>query len=165
MPELELSVVPIEMGVGAAIDQLRKSGRSALLAKQEGGYDLFSAGNIVVGRSEGAKMLSDLTPDTRLSTKVVETKSLVFGLKSRLLVHLNFGVGTKQIAPDHILVSARGGGVLVNVPNAALVMKYLSGPKDYYCNGPRRHDDFPPPTVSAGDRCPHGDGYTIVSSS
>ena len=161
MQEVDLPIVTISIELGAAIDLLRMAKRSALLAKQEKGYLLFSAGNVVVGRSKGAKALSDLTPSAVVSVPVPTKKQRRFALEVALP---DFGGGAGKVLADYVLVKVSSGSAVLKFRDSVVAQKYVSAPKDYYCDGPPQHDDFPPPDVSEGDDCPHKDGYKVVSS-
>lgn len=161
MQVVDLPIVAISTELGAAIKMLRKLKRGALLAKHKEAYFLFSAGNIVVGRSKGVKTLAELPLSAYERVAGPETTRKRFALTVALP---DFGGSARKDAPDYVLGKVSGGSARLRIRDSALAVEYVSGPKDYYCDGPWRHDDFPPPSVSEGDPCPHQDGYKIVSS-
>lgn len=160
MRVVDLPIVAISTELGAAIKMLRKLKRGALLAKQKKAYFLFSAGNIVVGRSKGMKTLAEL-PLSAYEVAGPETTRKRYALVVALP---DFGGSASKDAPDYLLGKVSSGSARLRIRDNAVAVKYVSGPKDYYCDGPWHHDDFPPPDVSEGDDCPYKDGYKIVSS-
>lgn len=142
MKEINVPVMALSTDLGAAGARLRESQRSALLAKVGNEYHLFSAGNVAVGRSRGAGTLSELEPDGVLTA----------------------GHAALATTDEYALTNITSEFAVLQVRDSELAVRYASSPKDYYCDGPRHHDDFPPPPVSEGDPCPHNDGYKVVCS-
>jgi hypothetical protein len=172
MKQINLPVIAISTGLSGALTQLRKSKRSALLSESEGEYHLFTAGNIAAGRSKGVKTLSGLTSNAKLKAKTARSP-LAGRSKRPPLVdarRLAAGVakaGAKKVLPlavPYVLGLVAGKSALLGIRNVNMALKFVSSPKDLYCDGPRHHDDFPPPDVSEGDPCPHRDGHKIISA-
>lgn len=161
MQEVDLPVVAISTELTEAIEILRKSQRAALLAEQQGEYHLFSAGSIVVGRSSGANTLFDLTPTKTVSLGVRPQERHALGVEVTIP---DLRDRARRVVSDYVLSKVTSVTASLQIRDTDLALNYVSGPKDYYCDGPRHHHDFPPPDVSEGDPCPRGDGYHIVSS-
>lgn len=161
MKEVDLPVVPISVALNAAINVLKTAQRAALVATAENKYFIFSGGNIVVGRSKGVRTLSDLEPTAVVSIPAPEKKREGFGLVTALP---DVGSAVGKVVGDYVISKRTQSLVHVLIKDDSVAINYVSSLKDYYCNGPRHHDDFPPPDVVEGDPCPHADGYTVVSA-
>lgn len=161
MKEVDLPLMQISAELSAAINILRTGQRAALVVEQQNKYFVFSAGNIVVGRSEGAKTLRDLKPTVVVSNPAPEKKREGFSVVTALP---DFGSTGGKLVGEYLISKLSQTLVHVLIKDDSVAMNYVSGMRDYYCNGPRHHDDFPPPDVVEGDPCPHGDGYTVVSA-
>jgi hypothetical protein len=136
--KIVLPVVTLNTDLTTALQILKERQRGALITKIDGEYRLLTAGSIVAGRRRPLPNVFYVTPENTLA----------------------LGAQSPQIDLEQVSDS----GAIVNVDDVQMAQKYVSSPRDYYCDGPRHHDDFPPPYVSEGDPCPHKDGHTIVSS-
>ena len=183
MKQVDLPLIKMSTGLSAALTQLRKSKRSALLSESEGKYHLFTAGNIAAGKSKGSKKLSDLESTVKLKPMVEskmivhrtrvgakKKKGLLENAKPRVGRSTQRGLDRAEVAKiigrstaSYVLRNVAGKSALLGIRSVNLAMKFISSPKDLCCDGPRHHDDFPPPDVSAGDPCPHRDGHKIIS--
>jgi hypothetical protein len=151
--EIELPVAEVSTDLSEALRILHSRKRSAILIEHAGHYDLYRISSIRWARSNNVNVLGDLQPDDRVlgpgGRKVTQRPPIVMGAPG-----LTSG-GPASFAP----LPGKG-----HVEVADLVADlYAASPKDLYCDGPRAHDDFPPPNVSVGDDCPHGDGYKVIS--
>jgi hypothetical protein len=182
--QIDLPLIKMSTGVGAALSQLRKAKRSALLSEYGGKYHLFTAGNIAAGRSKGSKKLSDLESIVKLlpmaEPKITvkrtgggaqKKKGLLENAKPRAGRSPQSGMERAQIAKflgksasGYVLRNIAGKSAFLGVKSVNVALKFVSSPKDLCCDGPRHHDDFPPPDVSVGDPCPRRDGHKIISA-
>jgi hypothetical protein len=137
MKSIELPVMASSTDLVLAVDKLKRANRGALIAEENGRYHLYTAGSIVVGRAKGKNRLSDLLPEHTLA------------------------VGDRL--PQVVLERVTGSLAGLEISHDDVAQRYVSSPRDYYCDGPRHHE-FPPPSVSEGEDCPYLDGYTIVSN-
>lgn len=158
MEEVKLPLVPVSTTLSAAMDALRLAKRGALLATHGDQCFLIGAGHIVVGRSKGIETLSELAKTSIVTLPKTPKVQQVFESMVR-----SIRIGRTD-EPDYLLTEIVGNLGVVAFGDKQLAARYVSPPKDYYCDGPRHHDDFPPPDVSVGDDCPRRDGYKIVSS-
>ena len=174
MKQVDLPLMKISTGLSPALAQLRKSNRSALLSESEGEYHLFTAGNIAAGRSKGIKTLLDLKSNAKLKPQTTAPRSASrvtkaqpsagrSGQRLRLGRARGANIGRRSAA-DYVLGPVAGKSAFLGIRSVNMALKFVASPKDLYCDGPRHHDDFPPPDVSEGDPCPHRDGHTIVSA-
>lgn len=158
--DVHLPLVSSSLDLNSALDQLKTQNRSAVIAQHEGRYLLFTASNIAAGRHKGKTDLASLEADVAVA-KVGEEKTL------SVPVGVASGGGESgdwtSNSADFILKKAAGTTALLKVGNDALALKYSAGPTSYCCDGPRHHDDFPPPDVSVGDACPHNDGHKVIA--
>lgn len=173
MKQVDLPLMRISTGLSPALAQLRKSNRSALLSESEGKYHLFTAGNIAAGRSKGIKTLSALKSNAKLKPKTAAPQSARVTKAQpsedrpgqRLLLGRARGANiVRRSTADYVLGPIVGKSAFLGIRSVNMALKFVASPKDLYCDGPRHHDDFPPPDVSEGDPCPHRDGHTIVSA-
>jgi len=175
MKHVDLPLIAISTGLGTALTQLRKSKRSALLSEYEGKYHLFTVGNIAAGRSKGIKRLSDLKSIAKLKPKTAAPRRAAVQVKKgqpggggatrrQGFSHAKAANIVRQSAARYVLGAIAGKFAFLGIQNVNMALKFVSSPKDLYCDGPRHHDDFPPPDVSEGDPCPHRDGHRIVSA-
>jgi hypothetical protein len=74
MKQVDLPLMAISVDLDTALARLKKSKRSALVSEESGRYSVFSAGSIVVGRSQGFKTLSELKLDPKLKPKIMITE-------------------------------------------------------------------------------------------
>jgi hypothetical protein len=178
MKQVNLPLVAMSTGLSKALTKLRKSKRSALFAESGGEYHLFTAGNIASGRSKGVEKLSELTSTAKLKPSGKQEKTSKHaaprankapGARKHAaarpdLAHTYAPAGGGRVAAGFALQSITGESVMLGIRSIKLAVNFISSPKDLYCDGPRHHDDFPPPEVSEGDPCPHRDGHKIVSA-
>jgi len=175
MKQVDLPLIEMSTGLSAALTHLRKSKRSALLSESQGEYHLFTAGNIAAGRSRGIETLSDLKSTAKLKLKTASPHVGVGAKKTRLVGEgrsaqrrdVRRGRATPIVGRSSarfVLGTVARKSAFLGIRSADMALRFFSGPKDLYCDGPNHHDDFPPPDVSEGDPCPHHDGHTIVSA-
>jgi len=144
---LMLPAFPPETSIAAAITGMKSLERSGIVMRDGQRTWIITAGNLLLARKTGLKTLSRITARQEVQHLTSQPDdSMVY---------------RATIPADHVRSEGAGPGrVLLFTVNPAR-SKALSSPSDCYCTGDPQHS-LPPPPAHDGDKCPYGDGATVV---
>src|SRR5438128_1412655 len=147
MKEVKLPLMSMSTSLDAALSNLRKSKRAALLSEHNGKYRLFRAEHIVIGRSQGIKTLSELTAHAPFRPEIVIThvtapvkKTLGKSIGSRSGVSRakkRAATAATRTAANFYVGQIVGNSAFLSVRSMNLADKFVASPSDCYCDGPR----------------------------
>ena len=144
---LMLPAFPPETSIAAAITGMKSLERSGIVMSDGKRTWIITAGNLLLARKTGLKTLSRITARQEVQDLTSQRDDAK--------------VYRSTLPADHVLSEGAGPGRALFVTLSAARSKQLSSPSDCYCTGDPQHS-LPPPPAKDGDKCPYGDGATVV---